>query len=192
MRLIAILAATAVVGVPLSASASPSYPSAIQSDLSLSYSLGTDHCIICHASNSGGIGTVVQPFGLAMKQAGLVLENTAALSSALSTLDSDMHDSDCDGVPDIQQLKAGRNPNGGPAADQYIDGSGRTHAATSCSGADGGGSDTPTVIIPEYGCGAQLAAGPVSGAGLSAVATLLGLTALSARRKRRGTPGRSR
>ncbi len=78
---IALLVAVA----PSLAAASPTYPQLIATQLKLKYSLGTDaclsdptpacHCTICHATNTGGVGTAIQPFGVAMKMAGLTLEN---------------------------------------------------------------------------------------------------------------------
>jgi len=158
-----------------SAAASPTYPADIKTDLSLTYDLGTTHCTICHATNAGGIGTVVQPFGKAMKAAGLTLENPPALQTALTTLDAAMTDSDCDGVPDIEQLKAGRDPNTGA----YIDGSGRTAPADpGCAGA------TPSET-PVYGCFARIAPPPATPWWPGAAALLGGLALAFGRRARR-------
>jgi hypothetical protein len=168
-----------IVALSSAASASPGYPADIKTDLSLSYDLGTTHCTICHSSNTGGIGTVVTPFGLAMKAAGLHLEDPAALETALMTLKAAATDSDCNGIPDIQQLIDGRDPN---APGEYINGVGGPELAADpgCAGQS---------IPPAFGCGAQLAPGaaPAEGA-----ATLIGLGALvaaaagsDARRRRR-------
>jgi hypothetical protein len=162
---------------PRLAGASPIFPDAIKTDLSLTYSLGTTHCIICHASNTGGVGTVVSPFGLAMRAAGLKLENTASLQTALQTLDADKTDSDCNGTPDIEQLKAGQDPNTGA----FIDGSGHTSPAPSmCTNAETG---------PIPGCGAQLSRGPTPWQG--AVVLLATLGAVLARRECRRYGSRS-
>ncbi len=177
---IAILIAAA----PGLAAASPPFPQAIVSDLGLTYSLGTPacqtsatpdcHCTICHSSDSGGVGTVVQPFGKAMKMANLVLENTQSLQMALSSLQSQMTDSDCDGIPDIQQLKDGRDPN---PPGEYIDMSGKTAPPEmGCSNAE----------QPAFGCGAQLSPVPAPWQGAAAVLAILGAS-LVRRRSRWGT-----
>jgi MYXO-CTERM domain-containing protein len=171
--------------VPAPATASPPFPEAIKADLSLTYTLGTSaclmsptsdcHCTICHMSNSGGVGTVVHPFGMSMKMAGLMLENTDSLKTALMTLDANKTDSDCDGVPDIEQLKAGRDPNTGV----FIDGSGMPAPANDVGCTNAG----PTVA---YGCGAQLARTPASWPGAAALVGLaLAFRLRLARRLRR-------
>jgi len=156
-----------VTAAPAVAAASPIFPDAIKADLSLTYDLGTTHCIICHANNNGGMGTVVQPFGLNMKGANLAEENTDSLKKALDALEAAHTDSDCNGVPDIEQLKGGQDPNTG----EYIDGSGKTAMPSpGCGG---------TVA---FGCGAQLSRVAGSWQGALALAAVLG--AALARRRR--------
>src|SRR4051812_25530807 len=85
-----------VTAAPALAAASPPFPEAIRADLKLPYSLGTSacltkvtsdcHCTICHQTNSGGANTVTQPFGKAMKTAGLGEEDTDSLQTALTAL----------------------------------------------------------------------------------------------------------
>jgi MYXO-CTERM domain-containing protein len=139
-------------------------------DLALTYDLGTTHCIICHQTNSGGIGTVVHPFGLAMKAAGLHLEDTTSLQNALHTLDANKTDSDCDGTPDIEQLKMGRDPN---PPGELIDGSGRTAPADPGCMPDGG-SDA-TLPVPVFGCDARVSSAPAAWPGAVGLAAMLAL-----------------
>lgn len=68
-------------------------------------------CTICHSNDLGGLGTVVQPFGVKMMERGLVAQNVASLRLALDALEAEGSDVDGDGVPDIQELRNGTNPN---------------------------------------------------------------------------------
>ena len=174
-----------VAAAPRAASASPSFPDDIKADLSLGYSLGTTHCTICHRTNLGGVGTVIQPFGVAMKAAGLMQLDDPTVQAALDTLDANKTDSDCDGVPDVEQLEQGRDPNTG----EYIDGSGRPTPVP-----DGGvegcpmGNAAPTTA---YGCGAQLAPAAAGSAGAWSAGILAAIMlAASLRRRRSRAPAR--
>jgi len=90
------------------AHASSIYPPEIRNHLSLSY---TPDCSLCHANGQTGFGTVTTPFGTSMRSRGLVAQNIASLDTALDALAAERKDSDGDGVPDIDELKAGTNPN---------------------------------------------------------------------------------
>jgi hypothetical protein len=179
-RLVSTSIALVVASAPSLVAASPTYPADIKTDLSLTYDLGTTHCTICHATNVGGVGTVIQPFGKAMRAAGLTLENPPALQAALTMLDTDKNDSDCNGIPDIEQIKAGRDPNTGA----YIDGSGRIAPAEPGCGADAGtsGAGSPPPLV--YGCGARIAPVPVTPFWQGAAAVVAGLWLVLARRHR--------
>jgi hypothetical protein len=161
------------------ASATPTFPGAIQTDLGLSY---TPPCTVCHQTDSGGQGTVVQAFGKAMKMHGLVDADTSSVQTALTAMDSAKVDSDCDGVPDVEQLKEGRDPNTG----EYIDGSGKPKPApvsdAGCGSSSGGGS---TDTGPSFGCGAQVAPGSVEGMPWQAAAALAVALGLTLTRRRR-------
>jgi hypothetical protein len=165
---IALLAGAA----PGVANASPTYPADIKADLGLTYDLGTMHCTICHESNLGGVGTVVQPFGLNMKAAGLTLEAPDKLMAALMALQAMKTDSDCDGTPDITQLKNGRDPN---PPGEYVDGSGRMWTMP-----DSGCGNTVA-----YGCGAHLARGPAGWEGAAAILVGVGFAAVRRTRRKR-------
>ena len=90
------------------AHASSIYPPEIRNHLSLSY---TPDCSICHANGQTGFGTVTTPFGMSMRSRGLVAQNIGSLDTALDALAAERKDSDGDGVPDIDELRAGTNPN---------------------------------------------------------------------------------
>jgi hypothetical protein len=91
---------------PSLARASKTYPLVLKEELGLDYE---PECTICHTTKDGGNKTVTKPFGRALVQLGLVagsnqsLRNTLALAEGL--------DSDGDTVSDLDELKAGRDPN---------------------------------------------------------------------------------
>lgn len=94
-----------------SAWASSSYPGDIESELGMGC---VPQCTLCHETNGGGSGTVIQEFGMAMMDRGLTGgSNASALTSALAAMTSDGVDSDADGTIDTDELSAGQNPNGG-------------------------------------------------------------------------------
>jgi hypothetical protein len=90
--------------------ATSSFPAAIESDLG---TLCRPPCTVCHTNNSGGSGTVTQPFGVAMKDRGLVGGSVSKLQDALAQMDADGVDSDGDGILDTQALTDGIDPNDG-------------------------------------------------------------------------------
>ena len=90
------------------AHASSSFPPEIRSHLGLSY---TPDCSLCHANGQTGFGTVTTPFGTSMRSRGLVAQNLSSLDTALDALAAEQKDSDGDGVGDIDELKAGSDPN---------------------------------------------------------------------------------
>ncbi len=143
------------------ASASPTFPAAVQSHLSLTY---TPACAICHTNGVTGTGTVNTPFGKSMRNRGLAAGNDGSVGTALDKLEADNVDSDGDTVLDIDELVMGTNVN---VKDKG--------AAPSAGG-------------PElaYGCGAQIAPRAVDPtAGLAALAAAVALGAAFARRRRR-------
>lgn len=90
--------------------ATTNFPSALEADLSMPCQAA---CTVCHTTNSGGSGTVTQPFGVAMVDRGLVPDDTTSLSDALARLETDGVDSDGDGTPDVDALRQGIDPNTG-------------------------------------------------------------------------------
>jgi hypothetical protein len=90
------------------ARASESYPEAIER------ALGTPcppACTTCHTSASGGELTANTPFGISARRAGLHCCDTSELFDVLATMESNGTDSDMDGTPDIEELRAGTDPN---------------------------------------------------------------------------------
>ena len=96
--------------------ASSIFPQQIDNHLTLGYD---PVCTICHDSLNGGTGTVTQPFGMAMQDAGLEPGNVTSLQAALDALDAADSDVDADGVEDIQELRDGTNPNPGLEPPEY-------------------------------------------------------------------------
>jgi hypothetical protein len=91
------------------AHATPNFPPAIQQDLSLA---AAPDCSICHTDgDQGGKGTVNTPFGVNMRSRGLVEFDTTSLQNALNQMESEHVDSAGDCLDDIDELKAGRDPN---------------------------------------------------------------------------------
>lgn len=161
------------VAAPGLALATPNFPDAIKTDLSLTYA---PTCTVCHNNPGGGSGTVTQAFGVALRKDGLIPYDEESLKKALTAAETAKIDSDCDKVTDIAQLKEGRDPTSGA----YIDGSEKPAPAASICG---GSTEKPET--PEYGCGAHITATSSASAWQSAlaVAALLGVGLF---RRRRG------
>ena len=79
------------------ASASDSFPGVIVTTLMLSKA---PSCTLCHATELGGTGTVVQPFGRKVMGYGLKAGDTQALASILNKMRDAGDDTDQDGVSD--------------------------------------------------------------------------------------------
>lgn len=155
----------------LPAAASSEYPIAVQMHLSLMRA-PPQSCALCHTNGITGSGTVNTPFGRAMRMQGLTgAGNTAALIAALDALDTAGTDSDNDGVSDVNELRAGTNPN---VPNANPDG-GMGGGGGGTGGGAGGGGDLVEIPPPAFGCGAQVTPGLLAGAAL----------VLLARRRRR-------
>lgn len=87
---------------------SPSFPAALAERAEMPCE---PPCTTCHATSAGGAGTVVTPFGTAMRGAGLTGGDVETVEPALSALAE--HDSDGDGLPDDEALAAGLDPSTG-------------------------------------------------------------------------------
>ena len=94
---------------PVAAHATLNFPGAIARDLQLST---PPPCTICHATNEGGAGTVVKPFGKYLVSRGLAPFDESSLAGALAAAAGEHHDSDGDGISDIDALRQGLDPNG--------------------------------------------------------------------------------
>jgi hypothetical protein len=88
--------------------ASETFPARIQKDLGLEQK---PDCILCHETEKGEKNTVTRAFGKSMRKAGLAAGSLGSLDAALQKLEKDGTDSDGDDVPDIDELRMGRNPN---------------------------------------------------------------------------------
>lgn len=97
-----------VVGaLPGAAQARPEFPPDIASHLSASVAPA---CSICHLeAKTGGI-TVVTPFALALRAHGFT-DSTVTLNGALDQMAADGTDTDGDGISDVDELRAGTDPN---------------------------------------------------------------------------------
>ncbi|HWZ89239.1 MAG TPA: thrombospondin type 3 repeat-containing protein, partial [Polyangiaceae bacterium] len=89
------------------ARAKSEFPSEIKNSYGLTYDVP---CSVCHIKGNVGSATPITPFALSLRARGLT-GNNQSLSSALSKLESDGVDSDGDGVSDVEELKAGTDPN---------------------------------------------------------------------------------
>lgn len=87
------------------AQASSAYPGAIATK----YSVAAPQCTLCHNTPAGGSGTAVQPFAAAMRGKGLTGGGATDLLQTL--LDANTDDTDGDGVSDVDEIKAGGDPN---------------------------------------------------------------------------------
>lgn len=128
-----LLLAVAFLG-PLAARATPNFPEAIARDVQAS---GPPACTICHATNSGGSGTVVKPFGKYLVSRGLAPFDENSLAGALAAAAGERHDTDGDGVLDIDALKQGIDPNGSSTSSTGLE-----DPTFGCSSTRGGAENT--------------------------------------------------
>ena len=145
-------------GAERAANASPFYPGLLQQ---LSGAAEPPPCLVCHESPAGGFGTATKPFAMYLRSRGLKAADEAALRNAFAAAAAERHDSDGDGVLDVDELKAGTDPNAG-------------------------GAGPPP---PEYGCGNVVARRAERGAFDGAVAlAAVAFATLIRRRRRRHAP----
>jgi len=148
MRALVLVAAVSLLAAP--AAATTNFPAAIGAHLGAP----SPPCTICHQGQPGR-GTVTTAFGQAMLARGLVAYDEASLTTALDALAAEGHDSNGNGVTDIDELTAGNDPSAGAG----------------------------NAVVPEYGCIGSVAgvrrggrAGRAGGsAALAALGLLLGL-----------------
>jgi hypothetical protein len=110
--LVSCCAGVAALLAVVSSWASPTYPPTIQSELMLEH---MPDCTLCHRDDLGGVGTVIRPFGRTMLNHFMLTggNNVNLLKAALQGDDAEHLDSDGDGVPDIDELRMGTDPNVG-------------------------------------------------------------------------------
>jgi hypothetical protein len=92
--------------------ATPNFPADIQQQLGLAQ---PPPCTVCHATNAGGPGTVVKPFGIYLQSRGLVPFDDASLHNAMLADIAERHSSS-GGLTDVDALRAGEDPNGAPGS----------------------------------------------------------------------------
>jgi uncharacterized protein (TIGR03382 family) len=92
--------------------ATPNFPGVIQQQLRLAQ---PPPCTVCHATNAGGAGTAVKPFGIYLQSRGLVPFDEASLRNALLADIAERHSSS-GGLTDVDALRAGEDPNGAQAS----------------------------------------------------------------------------
>ena len=154
MRALVVLLVSSLLAAP--AAASPTFPAEIAAHLSAP----TPPCTICH-QGTPGLGTATTAFAEAMKARGLVPGDLTSLDTALDALAAESHDSNGNGVSDIDELKAGKDPNAGATA----------------------------TVTPTYGCvGSIAAAPPRAGAAVALVLLALGLRRRSRHSTARAAP----
>lgn len=93
--------------------ATPSFPTVVKQFVQ---SQTYPSCTICHNNPNGGLGTVTRPFGEYLRSRGLVEFDEASLRNALTAAQAEGHDSNGDGVTDIEALREGLDPNGNTGA----------------------------------------------------------------------------
>lgn len=150
MRTSGLLLALAVLAAPIAARATPDFPEAIARDLQLS---APPPCTICHATEAGGSGTVTKPFGKYLVSRGLVPFDENSLAGALAAAAGEQHDTDGDGVSDIDALRRGLDPNGTAAGASALE-----DPTFGCS-AVGGGEGSTWLLALVVGLGVAAARG---------------------------------
>jgi hypothetical protein len=143
------------------ASASSVYPTEVEEALMLS---APPACTLCHNSDVGGDGTVVTPFGRSMIQLGATGDNNrATLREALLESDDQGVDSDVDGVTDLDEIRAGEDPNDNPDPGAFED-----------------------LPLPEHGCAVSVTRVNTDPAAITLFFLLVGLACT--RRRSRSAP----
>src|SRR5207253_9796153 len=87
--------------------ATPNFPGVIQRQLGLA---APPQCTICHATDAGGVGTVVKPFGIYLRSRGLQPFDESSLQSALLADIAEYHSRNGSAISDIDVLKSGEDP----------------------------------------------------------------------------------
>ena len=98
------------------ARASRDFPRAIEADLG---AVHAPPCSICHLNGVTGMGTVVTPFGEAMRERGLIGGDVTSLKVALDAMAYDQVDSNGNGILDVDEIRQGTDPNAGRPVPTY-------------------------------------------------------------------------
>lgn len=92
--------------------ASTTFPEALRKQLELAEIAGpAPGCRLCHQTDAGGLKTATKPLSRSLQAVGVSGANVPSLLAGLEALEADRTDSDHDGVSDIDELKAGTDPN---------------------------------------------------------------------------------
>lgn len=137
MHFRALALTVAVLALPSLAGATSTFPTAIQAALTAKKA---PDCGVCHAGGTTGRGTVTTKFGAAMMARGLVANDEASLTKALTAMETDKVDSDGDGVIDVDELRVGTDPN-------VAEGSGVSRLVYGCGAAGGAPCETATPLL---------------------------------------------
>ena len=154
------------------ANATAEFPGPIVSHLGITCADGgiaTPDCVLCHQNDNGGLGTATHPFGAWMKSQGLNAFADSKLDSLLDQAKADNIDSNCDGIPDIDQLESCDWP------------------ALETKGTVGCSSDAGAPITIIYGCAAspRTSSDPLPASAALGVAFVLAAALVIKRRRRR-------
>ena len=93
------------------AHASDTFPERIELKTGATLPPQPHSCLLCHRTEDGGKSTVTKPFGLTMIDLGVQSGSRASVDGALVKLADEKLDSDGDGLDDLAELLAGRDPN---------------------------------------------------------------------------------
>ncbi len=93
--------------VASSAHAEPEFPAAIQTAAGIPCS---PPCTLCHTTSPGTLATATKAFALTLLGNGLIPGKPETMTLAIANLRTSMHDTDGDGVSDVDELAAGTDP----------------------------------------------------------------------------------
>ena len=171
MRPLVLSLCAAALFVSAPASANPGFPTEIPRYMKTT--CNAPDCVLCHVSDVGQCGEIDKPFGKWLMSSGLSCANgnvfqVDSIDSFLDEAKSTSIDSNCDGIPDYQQL-------------QTCDFASLEQDRCGVSKTDGGA--VAPVENTIYGCSTSRDPLAPSGAALGVV---IGIAALSRRKRRFG------
>lgn len=110
-QLLVAVGVTATLASGQTAEAREEFPAQIATDLGLANPVrDSPPCSLCHLYGKTGGDTLVTPFAWAMRARGLT-GSGRSLTEALARVGADRVDSDGDGAIDVDEIKAGADPN---------------------------------------------------------------------------------
>lgn len=138
-----------------SAAASPKYSDRLEERFDMTCA---PTCLLCHTDAQGGYATANTKFGISLRKAGLSCCDLSDFDDLIDEVEEAETDSDGDGIPDLEELSNGTDPNKKSKT-----------AEVACA---------PETITG--GCSASGRAG-----GASALTLVIGLTVIAAARRKR-------